>query len=270
MKRTSSTGALLLSTLVLASPMADAQTPDDKWTFQAVVYGYLPKIGGNTYFPAAHTGSTINVDVDTLLSDLNFAFMGTLEARKGRWGIFSDLIYLDVSGDKSGTRDFSLGGHDVPVDVTSNLGLGIKGEIWTIAGEYAAIQDPSTLLYVVGGARLVNLKNTLSYSLSADVGPFAGPSRSGSSEVHPSIWDGIVGVKGRFVFGDRGEWFVPYYADVGTGQSQLTWQIFGGIGYTYSWGSVVGGWRYLDYNFKRSDLQDIHFSGPMIGVVFDW
>lgn len=50
----------------------------------------------------------------------------------------------------------------------------------------------------------------------------------------------MIGVKGRFDFGDKREWYVPYYADVGTGQSDLTLQVFGGIGYRFNaWGSVL-------------------------------
>ena len=37
-------------------------------------------------------------------------------------------------------------------------------------------------------------------------------------------------------FGPNREWFVPYYADIGTGQSDFTWQAIGGIGYAFSGG----------------------------------
>ena len=64
---------------------------------------------------------------------------------------------------------------------------------------------------------------------------------------------------------------VPYYADVGTGESQLTWQVYGGLGYQFSWGEVFAVWRYLDYNFKSgSAIKDINFNGPAIGVGFRW
>jgi len=33
-------------------------------------------------------------------------------------------------------------------------------------------------------------------------------------------------------FGESRKWFVPYYLDVGTGESDLTWQAMGGIGYS--------------------------------------
>jgi len=262
--------ALLALVLVVASP-ARAQIVEDRWTFQAILYGYFPDVGGSTRFPDRTGGSSINVNNDQILSSLNFAFMGTFEARRGRWGIFTDFLYLDVSGDKNGTRDFSITGHQIPASLSSNLDLGIKGSVWTIAGEYLALNDPATTLYVLGGARMLDVKESLSYALTVDVGPFAGPGRSGSIEVKQTYWDAIVGVKGRFNFGDRRQWFVPFYADVGTGESDLTWQAFGGLGYQFSWGSVLGGWRYLDYKFKSgSDIESLNFNGPMIGVAFNW
>lgn len=264
--------AILLAGAAIASVPARAQVPDDRWTFQALLYGYFPSIGGSTSFPERTGGSSsIDVNSNQILSNLNFTFMGTFEARRGRWGLFTDLIYLDVSGDKNGTRDFSIGGHDIPSSLSANLDLGIKGTLWTIAGEYLAVSDPSTQLYVLGGARMLDVKESLSYSLSADVGPFSGPGRSGSSEVKETNWDAVIGVKGRYSFGQQREWFLPFYADVGTGDSDLTYMLFGGLGYQFSWGSIVGGWRYIDYEFKSSSkVQNLDFNGPMIGVAFNW
>jgi hypothetical protein len=52
------------------------------------------------------------------------------------------------------------------------------------------------------------------------------------------------------MFGDRHARFVPYYLDVGTGDSKLTWQGIAGLGYAFSWAEVIGTWRYLDYRFS--------------------
>ncbi|MFO1303228.1 MAG: hypothetical protein U1F54_05820 [Burkholderiales bacterium] len=268
-----STVAALLAGAALVSTSVQAQVPEDKWTFQAIVYGYFPDLGGTTNFPTRAGGGSanINVGIDSILSNLNFTMMGELEARKGRWGMFTDLIYLDVGGSKNDTRDFAVGGHAIPASVSANLTLDLKGTLWTLAGEYAAINEKSTILYVFGGARLLDMKQTLGYTLTADVGPITGPGRSGSTDVNLSYWDAIVGVKGKVAFGERDEWFVPYYADIGTGQSDLTYQLFGGIGYSFSWGSVLAGWRYLDYNFKSSSkVESLNFNGPMIGVAFGW
>ena len=85
------------------------------------------------------------------------------------------------------------------------------------------------------------------------------------------MWDGIVGLKGTYTFGDNRQWVVPLYVDVGTGQSDLTWQGAIGLGYNFSWGGLLAMWRYLDYNFKSgSAVQDMNFNGPMAGVQFRW
>ena len=64
---------------------------------------------------------------------------------------------------------------------------------------------------------------------------------------------------------------MPYYFDVGTGQSELTWQAIGGIGYAFKWGQVIAAWRYIDYKFKSdSPIQNLNFSGPAVGVAFNW
>ena len=102
---------------------------------------------------------------------------------------------------------------------------------------------------------------------SGDLGAGIVPSRNGNSEAKISKTDGIVGAKGRFYFGDREQWYVPWYIDVGTGQTDLTWQAIGGLGYSYNWGEIFAVWRYLDYNFKSSSkIEDVNFSGPAIGV----
>ena len=75
----------------------------------------------------------------------------------------------------------------------------------------------------LAGARLLDLETTLGYQFIGNISalPLAA---SGSSRVTESFWDGIIGVKGRLSFGDDRKWFVPYYLEVGTGQSDLTWQ----------------------------------------------
>jgi hypothetical protein len=48
-------------------------------------------------------------------------------------------------------------------------------------------------------------------------------------------------------------------------------QAFGGVGYAFKWGDVVGGWRYLDDDFKSGRrLEDANLNGPMPGVALHW
>jgi hypothetical protein len=81
------------------------------------------------------------------------------------------------------------------------------------------------------------------------------------------LWDGIIGVKGRLSLNES--WFMPYYADVGTGDTDLTWLVSGGIGYAFNWGDVILEYRHLEYDQGDDELiQDLAFSGGMLGVAF--
>jgi hypothetical protein len=178
---------------------------------------------------------------------------------------------MDLGGSKSETRDVTIDGVQLPAGVTAGLQLDLKGTVWTLAGTYRMIASPESTVDVFGGARLINLREKLGWEFSANVGPIDGPGREGSSEQKLENWDGIVGVKGRLAFGPGREWFVPYYADVGTGESDLTWQAIGGIGYAFNWGEILAVWRYLDYDFKSGKkIESINFNGPAVGVAFRW
>ena len=259
----------LAAGLALVAPGATAQVTDD-WQFRAVLYGYFPDIGGSTVFPAG-TGGNIDVSARTLID--NSSSRSWAWSRFGRGvGAASSISCISTSGgSESQTRNLTVLGRPPPVGVTGNLDLDIKGSVVTFGGEYAAIADPAASVDLVAGARLISLKQTLLWNFSADLPSGTGPARSGNTEVKADQWDGIVGVKGRLNFGANREWFVPYYLDAGTGESEFTWQAIGGIGYAFKWGQVIAAWRYLDYKFKSgSAIESLNFSGPAVGVAFNW
>jgi hypothetical protein len=262
--------ATLFAVTVLLSSTAGAQVRPDDWQFRALIYAYLPTISGSTTFPAG-SGSNVNADSDKILDSLKFAFMGTLEAQKGRWGAFTDVMYLNVSGSKSGTRDLTIGGVELPAGVSSNASLDIKATVWTLAANYRVLAAPDAAYDVFAGARLVDVTEKLGWEFSANVGPVVGPGQTGSSQTKLDNWDAIVGLKGRFNFGQNREWFIPYYVDIGTGNSNFTWQAVAGIGYAFPWGEFVAAWRYLDYDFKSGTrIESLNLNGPAIGVAFRW
>jgi hypothetical protein len=245
-----------------------AQAPPDEWKFTAVLYGYAATLTGSATF-ATGTPANITVDPNQLLHSLNFAIMGAFDAQRGSWGLFTDIMYLDASGSKTATRVLSVGGVAIPGSVTANASLDVKSTVWTLGGSYRIAATPEATFDLFAGARDLVLDQHLTYQFSADVGPLVGPGRQGSAESNPNNWDGIIGAKGRLMLGDAHAWFVPYYLDVGTGASQLTWQALGGVGYTFSWGEVIGVWRYLDYHFSK-DSSSLSMNGPAIGVAFHW
>src|SRR5215472_14571133 len=206
---------LAVGSVIPGVASAQTQTLSDTWKFDAILYGYFPQIGGSLTFPTG-VQANITVDPSDYIGNLKFAFMGWFSAQKGALGMFTDVFYADMSGSKSASRDFSLGNIGIPAGVTADANLDVKTTLWTLAGSYRLLATPDAAFDVLAGARMINLKQDLSYQFSADVGPFVGPGRQGSSQVNVTHWDGIVGAKGRFNFGDKRQWFVPYYVDVGT------------------------------------------------------
>jgi hypothetical protein len=262
-------GALLPTAAAGQSAQPDADP--GKWQFTATLYGWVPTIDGKVNFPNDKGSTDIHVNGANVISHLKMTFQGSLDANNGRWGIFNDIVYVDVGGVKSQSHDLSIGDVGIPATATADLSLDLKSLIWTVAGEYRVASDPTWTVDLLGGARLLRMKPTLGYTISGDLGPVVIPGRNGVKQVNEGVWDGIIGVKGRYTFGDDRKWFVPFYLDAGTGQSQLTWQISGGFGYSYSWGSAFATWRYLDYKFPSGKaLDNISMSGPMLAVALRW
>jgi len=262
-------GAALCAAALALPAGADAQV-SDKWQYGLSIYAYIPEISGTSRFPASGASPSVSVSLDEVL-DLKFAFMGSFEAKKGRWGGFTDFMYLDVGDSRSEARDFEIGSGPIPGTASADVDYSLKGMVWTIAGEYNLVSTPASTVDVFVGARLVDLEQDVRWNLTGELGGYPLPGRSGDSNVSRSNWDGIIGVKGRVRFGNENRWFVPYYLDVGTGESDLTWQAMAGLGYSWGWGDLVAAWRYLDYDMGEGrPFEDISFNGPSISVVFRW
>ncbi len=192
--------------------------------------------GKINYGPPATGGGSANVSVDasTILDNLAFALMLNGEARKGRWLIATDLIYLDLSSGDSAVRSVDLNPGSGQVNVsTSSLNAGtstdLKAWVWTMVGGYAAVQEPRASLDVIGGFRYLGLDTTTNWQLTTTVtgtgpgGTTASFPQSGSVKKSENVWAAIVGAKGRVKLGES-DWFFNYYADVGGGSSTFTWQ----------------------------------------------
>jgi hypothetical protein len=257
-----------------------AQAPaEDKWTFSLMPYLWLPNFSGKfNYGPPPSGGATANVEVsaDTILSDLDFAFMIAGEARKGRWLIGTDLIYLDLSSSDSEVKSVDFNPGSGPVNVsTSNLNAGtqssLKGTVWTLVGGYAVVQEPGMSVDVIGGFRYLGLDAKTDWQLNATVtlpNSTLNFARSGSVEKTENLWAAIVGVKGQVKLG-ASNWFVPYYVDLGGASSLFTWQGVVGVGYKFHWGDVRLDYRYLYYDQSGDKLvQDLAIGGFALGVNF--
>ena len=106
--------SLFVISLLIAPAPAVAQAGGDQWRFSVTPYLWLPSLEGNLRYgppPAGGAAPKISVNAEDILSALDFAFMLSADARKGRWSIATDFMYLDLSADESRVKsvDFNPG-----------------------------------------------------------------------------------------------------------------------------------------------------------------
>jgi hypothetical protein len=247
------------------------QAQGSGWHYTASIYAYVPSVEATSSFPADGSGTRLNLDGSKILDKLKVFAMGTAGAHNGTWGVFTDVVYLKFQAAESASRDFTIGNGGLPADASAAFDWEMKGTAWTLAGEYRIASAPSYTVDVLAGTRLLDTRQHLRWNIGGSIGSLDPAARSGEIQTSQSTWDAIVGVKGRYAFGQNREWAVPFYLDAGAGESKHTLQAATGLAYQFGWGEVSAMWRYLRYEMKSgSDLQDVSFSGPLIAATFRW
>jgi hypothetical protein len=233
--------------------LAEEMAQDDELQFGLEIYGWGASIGGETA-----TGSDVNLDFDDILDNLNFTAMGVVGIRKGKWSFTTDILYMDLEGDKDSVIPISGG------TIGVNTDLELRAWVITPAVGYNVVETDNVSLNVIGGARYLSLDADIEQNINTPLRPLYGKVSDSAS-----IWDGIVGVRGKYAFNEQ--WYVPYYLDIGTGDSDFTWQVSAGLGYKFKVCDVILAYRYLSWDFDDdSALDSMNISGPMLGVKFEF
>ena len=248
-----SVGALMAGATpaTVAEPFAS-----DDWQFAATVYFWAAGIDSETA-----GGAETSISFDTLLDNLNMSFMGSFEARRGKWSALADVIYLNAGVNGGGT---------VPVrrvadpGTVVDVGASVKTRGWVsqVLGGYNLWQTPEASLDVVAGIRYLELD--LDFGLGLAAGSYAV-----STSLTPSgiLWDGVIGVRGYAELDSR--WYIPFHLDAGAGDSDFTWQASLGLGYRFDWGDISLVYRHIAWDAgSGSPLDHIDFSGPLLGAKF--
>ena len=238
--------AVLLLNGALVTGPAYAQSDDD-WQYAGSLNLWGAGIQGT-----AQDGTEIDVSFTDILDALDFTFMGTLEAQNSRWSLLGDYIYLKVSADQGASLPTMAG------TISRSVGVTVKSQIVNLIAGYNFSESESGRHEIVFGARNLDLTTQINIAVG---GASAGTAVSGD------IWDGVIGLRGKVNL--QGNWFVPYYLDIGSGQSDSTWQAMGGVGYKYKWGDLIFSYRHLEWEFdEESPIRDLNLSGP--GVLAKW
>jgi len=245
---TTGTAVFLCCFLVMTLPAtAEVGSDQDGWTFAGSAYFWAAGTEGTTA-----AGDEIDVSFSDTLDDLDGALMGIIAAQKGKWTLLADIIYLNIHQETSSTANI------IGIPSKINVDVKLKGFVSTLGVAYRIIDDDMTRLDLMAGARYFKLD----LDFEADVG--GSKTKSSDSE---DVLDVIIGAQMIIDLSDS--WYLSCYADVGAGDSKLTWQAWPGVGYRFENVDVVAGYRHLAWETDDGDtIEDLSFTGPMLGVTF--
>ena len=243
---------LMIATLLLfgAAPLAAQEKSADDWQYDVQIYLWGATVKGTTV-----TGDPITMTFGDILKNLDLAAMTTLGARKNKFSMLADVIYLSIGDSQRHNGEF-LG-----QPVTGKLEVGLDAWVLNFIGGYNVVDSGTNQFDITAGARYLDLKLDATFKLGE---------QKRKIPAGDNIWDGVIGFKGRHNFSDGH--YVNYYADIGGGGSKTTWQAVANFAYDYKRFTGIVGYRYLHWNLKNDAkaLDDLTLHGPYISAKWSF
>lgn len=232
------------ATLAPVSPQAGSS---DGWVVTFAPYVLLGSMKGEVGM--GNRIAEVDARFKDIIDQFNFGFMGLFEARKGRFMILTDFIYLNLADTI-----------ETPGPLFSTIRVDLKTLTLQPALGYRLIDGDGGSIALIGGIRYWHLSTNLEFR--------PGLLPGSTVDVNKNWVDAIVGMSARGRLSDK--WFVFGYADAGAGGSKFTYQFFAGLGvHITNRLSFAFGYRYLDVNYRKDGfVYDTALRGPVIGGGF--
>jgi hypothetical protein len=246
---------ILLILVIIGVPpaRAEAQQPE-KWQVSFVpLYFWATKLDG--HLSAGPASVPVSLSFADAADSLGGAFSFHFEASKGRWGLLTDLNFIQLAS----SATFAVGPlRDIQGDFELN------NVMFELGGLYALNEAKG--FAVIGGLRTYTLSPKVRFTGS--LGSQAAP--VDDSETSPN---GFVGVVLRPRISDK--WSFIGRADVGGGDADLTWSAVAGLEYRLK--PRIGlefGYKALGIDVKGGDRElreyDVTHYGPIFGLRLHW
>ena len=236
--------------LLVAAPVSaeEKSAGDTEFGFEA--YLWMPTLRANT-----PTGDPVLITFGDLLKNLDMTAMIRGSVQKDRFFGVADVLYMNLGTSQKHDGEF-LG-----QPVTGKLKVGLDAWALNFVGGYNLLDNGKDTFGLAAGARY--LKLTLDTTIKVE-------DQKQKNSIDGNTWDGVVGLKGRHNYPD-GHYF-NYYADVGGGDSKLTWQALVNFAYDYKKFTGTIGYRYVKWNFKNDApaLDDLAVHGPYLSIKWTW
>ena len=234
----------LLAFLFTAQPVLAAEESNDEWKYHGSIYLW----GSDIHLEDAD-GDDNEISFNDIVETLDIAAMGGFGAQKDKLGFQIDAIYLDTTDSDNNTLRPGITLTDVELTAI----------ILTPMATYRVVDDGQINLALLGGVRYLDMDINAKFDSISDAGDDA------------STTDGVIGFRGDVKLNKN--WYLPFYYDVGKGDSALTYQAFAAIVYKYSSFDLGAGYRYLKFKFDDDEdfgglLNHLIIQGPQIGAKF--
>lgn len=224
----------------------------DNWDFRLNPYiWFTDQQGDVATIPGA---PTVPIDISSreAFDNTEAGFMVFLDAKRGKHGVFADVIYTDFQSN-----------YEFESRVNLTLQSVSKTSIFSLAYQYEFYRKDDAIIDLMLGARYWNIDTELNFG--GGLGILADQKIN-----HNESWvDPAVGVKGVKWLGGSG-----FYIEGGAGLggfgagSDLFYEFNGGIG--YQWNSAIGttiGYRLFDVDYQDSGFTyDIQQQGWQLGL----
>ena len=125
-------------------------TPPESWAFKLAIPGWLAATSGTV--GVGNVSSKVYMGADTLIRHLDAIATVSAEARKGRFGIYGDLLYVSAS---DGVETSGL---------VSKVNLRLDQYLADMELFYRVVESPRGFLDVRAGVRYTNIYNEASIS----------------------------------------------------------------------------------------------------------
>ncbi|GGC95677.1 hypothetical protein [Halopseudomonas salina] len=245
-------GGVLASALSLSATAAvtteHERIDESQWRYRVTPYLWGAGLEGEV--GKFSRRADVSKNFSDVLEGLDAGAMLAFEARRGRYGVLTDLLYVSLS---------ESGRIPTPVGIEVDAQAKVKAATFMLAGQYRAIDNDHGYMDVVGGARYWGLQTDINVSLG---NLFSVDGRDEESWIDP-----IVGIKGTYHLGERTYftgWAMIGGFDVG---SRFSSDLMGALGYKLTDRSaLLLAYRRLAVDYTSSDFAfDAALQGPAMG-----
>ncbi len=209
----------------------------------------------------------VDVPFSDLVDKLDSAIMLHAEGRGENFGAYVDFITLDLSD--SSVTPIGPGGPilgDLAVDARLGMDVIEAGGILRFGGAGPDAPDVDVLF----GLRYLDIDQDIDITLPGPGGTVV------DRRIAVSELDVLIGARVIGKFSER--WGYKLRGDYATFGTEGTVNLFATVGYTFGQGlfTLDAGYRYMSFEVREnldldaSSRSDLDFSGPLVGLIFNF